>query len=127
MLLTILISFFFYLLGSLPTTFLIGKFRYKNDVLQKGSGHSGVSNLYKIASKRTILFILFVDVLLKGFLPSFLIHDFFEQYIFLLLFVIVGHNWSFMIKLKGGKGITVSIGIIMGIDFRLFFFLRFSS
>ena len=34
--------------------------------------------------------------------------------------MIIGHNWSFFIKLRGGKGLTVSLGILAAISSEVF-------
>jgi len=33
---------------------------------------------------------------------------------------LIGHNWSIFLNLKGGRGITTLLGIILAIDYNLF-------
>ena len=42
---------------------------------------------------------------------------------FILIFLLIGHNWSIFIDLRGGKGITVAIGIVLGVSYMLFVYL----
>ncbi|MBK90417.1 MAG: hypothetical protein CL772_04480 [Chloroflexi bacterium] len=123
MLITIIFSIIFYFLGSFPTSYILGKKIQQIDILTQGSMHSGLSNIYKFSSKKSILLILFVDVLIKGFVPTSLLIIFFDELIFISVFLIIGHNWSVFLKFKGGKGLSVSIGILAGINIFLFIIL----
>jgi len=123
MVIFIVFSIFFYFLGSFPTSYLLGKSLYKIDILNKGSKHSGLSNIYKYSSRKIIFLILFIDIFLKGFIPSCIISNYFSEYIFSCIFLIIGHNWPFFLRLNGGKGLSVSIGILAGINIYVFFLL----
>ncbi|SVB46933.1 uncharacterized protein METZ01_LOCUS199787 [marine metagenome] len=119
----IICSLFFYLLGCIPTSYLLGKNLFKIDILNKDSRHSGLSNIYNLISKKYILLILFIDVIIKGFLPTLFIQLYDSKLLFIVIFLLIGHNWSVFINLRGGKGITVAIGIILGISYMLFVYL----
>jgi len=123
MIIPIIFSIIFYVLGSFPTSYIIGKKIYNIDILNKGSYHSGLSNIYKFSSQKIILTILFIDVVIKGFIPTYLMIFFFNESVIVCLFLIIGHNWSFFLKLKGGKGLTISIGVLAGVNIFLFFIL----
>ena len=56
-LIAIICSLFFYILGSFPTSYLLGKKLYKIDILDKDSRHSGLSNIYNLIPKKYILLI----------------------------------------------------------------------
>tara|TARA_B110000438_G_scaffold131885_1_gene127977 strand:+ start:5504 stop:6145 length:642 start_codon:yes stop_codon:yes gene_type:complete len=112
-----------YIIGSIPYSYYFGKYFLKTNILNQGSGHSGLSNLYIFLSYKKILLLLFFDVILKGTIPAYLLYNFYSEYIVSLFFIIVGHNWSFLIKFKGGKGLAVSIGIIIGLNYKLFLIL----
>ena len=122
-LIAIICSLFFYILGSFPTSYLLGKKLYKIDILDKDSRHSGLSNIYNLIPKKYILLILFIDVIIKGFMPTLFIQLFDSKLLFILIFLLIGHNWSIFIGLRGGKGITVAIGIILGLSYILFAYL----
>ena len=122
-LIAIICSLFFYILGSFPTSYLLGKKLYKIDILDKDSSHSGLSNIYNLIPKKYILLILFIDVIIKGFLPTLFIQLFDSKLLFILIFLLIGHNWSIFIDLRGGKGITVAIGIVLGVSYMLFVYL----
>ena len=123
MLIFIIFSFILYLVGSFPTSHIIGEKIYRIDILKIGSKHSGLSNIYQYSSKKIILLILLIDVLLKGFVPTYLVFNFYNEYILASLFLIIGHNWSFFLNFRGGKGLSISIGLLAGVNIFIFFIL----
>ena len=120
MITSFLICLFFYFLGSIPITYLVLLRLKKINILKTEYQHSGVSNLYKYSSKKILLFVLFGDVIIKGFFPTYIIKNFTDLDLFIIIFLIIGHNWSFFIKLRGGKGLTVSLGILAAISTEVF-------
>ena len=120
MITSFLICLFFYFLGSIPITYLVLLRIKKINILKTEFKHSGVSNLYKYSSKKILLFVLFGDVIIKGFIPTYIIKNFTGLDLFIIIFLIIGHNWSFFIKLRGGKGLTVSLGILAAISSEVF-------
>ncbi len=63
----ILIIFTSYLLGSLPTGFLIGKYLKNIDLRTMGSGSTGATNVLRNVGKWPALFVFIIDVG-KGFI-----------------------------------------------------------
>ena len=120
MITSFLICLFFYFLGSIPITYLVLLRVKKINILKTEYKHSGVSNLYKYSSKKILLFVLFGDVIIKGFIPTYILKNFTGLDLFIIIFLIIGHNWSFFIKLRGGKGLTVSLGILAAISSEVF-------
>ena len=114
-----------YFIGSVPNSYYFGKYFLNTNILNQGTQHSGLSNIYTFLSYKKILLLLFFEVILKGTIPAYVIYNFYSEYIYSLIFIILGHNWSFLIKLRGGKGLAVSIGIIIGLNYKLFFILLF--
>ena len=58
----ILIIFTSYLLGSLPTGFLIGKYLKNIDLRTLGSGSTGATNVLRNVGKWPALFVFIIDV-----------------------------------------------------------------
>ena len=125
MIVVIFIPIFLYLIGSLPTSYLFGKYFLEKNILLEGTKHSGLSNIYSHITFDKIIYILFLDVIIKGALPSFLLLLYFDDYLYFLFFLIIGHNWSIFLNFKGGKGLAISIGIIIGLSLKLFLLLLF--
>jgi glycerol-3-phosphate acyltransferase PlsY len=126
----------FYLVGSIPTGYLLGKARGL-DIRQHGSGNIGATNVWRVMGWKWGLPAFIADVL-KGFLPLFLLRliAFPEVYltrtiglttqtayvpnngwqtqsllVVCALAAIVGHNYTPWLGFKGGKGIATSAGV----------------
>lgn len=115
-----------YLIGSSSMSFYISKFK-KINLKEKGSKNLGASNTLAIIGKKAALAVLVHDVL-KSFFAILAVRILFDiQYNevhWLLAAVgvaaVVGHIFPFYLKFKGGKGFATYIGLIFGLDWRLF-------
>ena len=111
---------FFYLVGSIPTGYLIGKSRGL-DIRQHGSGNIGATNVWRVMGRNWGLF-AFASDFLKGFLPLYLVRTLsfpvVDSWTVTLLLVtcgiaaILGHNYTPWLGFKGGKGIATSAGML---------------
>lgn len=111
---------FFYLVGSFPTGYLLGKSR-GIDIRQHGSGNIGATNVGRVMGRNWGFFAFACDFL-KGFLPLYLVRifclpDTYQWPIALLLVVcglsvILGHNYTPWLGFKGGKGIATTAGVL---------------
>ncbi len=112
---SIIISVFIgYLLGSIPTAFIILKFRRGLDIRNEGSGNVGTLNSYEVTNSKKIgLVVLFIDSL-KGFLSVVVIKIIFGDQFLLsmiaLLFAVFGHCYSAWLKFRGGRGLATAAG-----------------
>lgn len=112
-----------YLLGSIPTAVWIGKFFYKIDVREYGSGNAGATNTFRVLGKRAGIPVLLIDIL-KGFAAVSLAYfspyaQNSNQFINLELVVgiasLVGHIFPLFASFRGGKGIATLLGIVLGV------------
>jgi len=113
-----------YLLGSIPTAYLVGKFVKGIDIRKHGSGNVGATNVFRTVGKRWGSFSLAADML-KGFMATFYLAPFFfipdsgtALPIWQLIsgaLVIAGHAWPLWLRFKGGKGVATSCGVFLGI------------
>lgn len=109
-----------YLVGSIPTGFLMTKIFKGVDIRSAGSKNVGATNVYRVAGKLPGLLTLVIDIL-KGVLVVTIIaqayYAFLQEldYVFfrtlLGLMAICGHIWSIFLKFKGGKGVATTIGV----------------
>ena len=108
-----------YLIGSIPTGYLIVKWKFGKDVRNFGSGNIGSTNVGRVAGKKYQIITTILDIL-KGFVPV-VIADIacrnnlisFNKELFLILIAfttIIGHNFTIFLKCKGGKGVSTTIG-----------------
>lgn len=103
-----------YLMGSVPFGMLAAGLKGV-DLRSVGSGNIGATNVLRGAGKLAAIFTLLGDGLkgaaavalgkLLGF--SLLVQG------LMGLSAVIGHNFSFLLKFKGGKGVATSMGMIL--------------
>lgn len=112
-----------YLMGSIPTAYLVAKRVRGIDIREHGSGNVGATNVFRTAGKSWGSFVLVIDIL-KGWMVTALLAPtsgaFSEISVPLRQFLfgaaaIAGHTWTPWLRLKGGKGIATSAGTLIGI------------
>lgn len=116
--LAILIS---YLLGSLPTGFLVARAK-GIDIRQHGSGSTGATNVFRTIGKKPGIFVFICDAL-KGFIAVWIAWHYFANghlspaliAIIAGIVCILGHNFPVWLKFKGGKGVATSLGVVIGL------------
>jgi glycerol-3-phosphate acyltransferase PlsY len=121
MLIILAASIISYLIGAIPTGYIITKVTKGVDIRQSGSGNVGATNVFRVTGKIPGLITLALDIL-KGVLVIAVVanlaysftenldYDFFRA--FLGLVAICGHIWSVFLKFSGGKGVATTIGVI---------------
>lgn len=103
-----------YLLGSVPTAYLIARWRRGIDIRQYGSGNVGASNVLAVVSKRWAIPVTLFD-LGKGMGMVWLAQLLglgVTQQIAVGLAAVIGHNWSVFLRFSGGRGMLTSLGVI---------------
>ncbi len=107
-----------YLIGSIPTAFLFGKFLKNVDIRKEGSGNVGASNAFRVLGAKIGALVMAVDIL-KGFLPVRLAaagmsgaqH---ESWLLLIgSAAVLGHMFPVFLKFKGGKGVATTAGVFL--------------
>lgn len=128
-LIVILVS---YLVGSFSTAFVFNKLVNKIDPREIGSKNLGALNTLRITSKKrgTLIGVLaFLTVFgvdaLKGifavwFAAALLGETSIVAAVLATFFVILGHNYSILLKFDGGRGAATFLGILLYLDWRLF-------
>ena len=108
-----------YLLGSIPFGLLITKIFLRKDVRDIGSGNIGATNVLRTGNKFLAALTLLFDIA-KGYITVFVALTYFNDLIyFASLICFIGHIFPCWLKFKGGKGVAVYLGIILGISFKL--------
>ena len=115
-----------FLIGSIPTGYLLNKYFGHGDIRKVGSGNIGATNVLRHSGKLLGLLTLLIDVS-KGFLAvvwldrisvkgsSFVVDG--EVVIFVIgSSVVLGHIFSPWLKFKGGKGVATMLGVILYIS-----------
>ncbi|MBI4303249.1 MAG: glycerol-3-phosphate acyltransferase [Chloroflexi bacterium] len=103
-----------YLLGSIPTAYLVARWSRGIDIRKYGSGNVGASNILTVASKWSSLLVIVVDIG-KGMVPVYVARSMglpVYQYVIVGLAAISGHNWPVFLRFNGGRGLLTSLGVI---------------
>lgn len=111
-----------YLLGSIPTSYIIGKLWKGIDLRKHGSGNVGAANTFRVLGPIPGVTVLLVDVL-KGLVTVLLVARLVVNgsisgewiKVFCGLAAICGHIWTIFLKFKGGRGVATSIGVFFGL------------
>ena len=117
----ILIVIVSYLLGSIPSGYLVAK-SHGIDIRQHGSKNIGATNVLRIMGEKWGYFVFFCDAL-KGFVSvkvGFSLAGSFGATLTLAglvaaLCCILGHNYPVWLSFKGGKGVATSAGVVIAL------------
>jgi glycerol-3-phosphate acyltransferase PlsY len=118
-----------YLIGSIPTAYLFVRALEGTDIRKFGSGNVGATNASRLLGRKIGILILVLDVV-KGLIPVVFIADFiifkssavFSAEILRILFgfsAVVGHIWTVFLNFKGGKGMAVFLGVLLGLALKI--------
>lgn len=112
-----------YLIGSIPTAYILGRLYKRIDIRKHGSGNVGATNVFRVLGKGPGIIVLIIDIF-KGVIPVVWVSDvlgFNEvwQRILMALAVVCGHNWTIFLQFKGGKGIATSLGVLIGLTIKI--------
>ena len=119
----VLIILFAYLVGSFPTSIVVGRMTQRIDIREYGSKNAGGTNAFRVLGWKAGLFVAVVDIL-KGVLATLLIAkirvdplmlDYELVQIIAGTFAVIGHIWTVLAKFKGGKGVATGAGLIIAL------------
>lgn len=111
-----------YIIGSIPTGYLIVKTKTGQDIRTIGSGSTGATNVKRVLGKKWFFIVMALDAL-KGALPVILATLFVTAGVSLGLApviaavaVIIGHSKSCFLGFKGGKSVASGVGTILALN-----------
>lgn len=111
-----------YLIGSIPTGYLIVKAKTEKDIRTIGSGSTGATNVKRVLGKNYFFLVMLLDAL-KGALPVLLAKIFVTvgvSYgiapVIAAVAVIIGHSKSIFLQFKGGKSVASGVGTILALN-----------
>jgi glycerol-3-phosphate acyltransferase PlsY len=114
-----------YLLGSIPTGYLVGRAK-GIDIRTAGSGNIGATNVMRVLGKPAGIFVLLMDAL-KGYAAAkWLCVGLLKLFnmpgtemetcqIIAGICAVLGHNYTCWLKFKGGKGVSTSAGVFLAL------------
>ena len=108
---------FAYLLGSVPSGWIVMKLYRGQDLRRVGSGNIGAANVFRAGGPGAFAMTLAADGL-KGVLPvlgGILFGYGPQEWVLALigLAAVVGHNWPIFLGFHGGKGVATSGGVML--------------
>ena len=110
-----------YLFGGVPIGLLVGRAHGIADIRHHGSGNIGASNVLRLLGAKLGIAVWLLDVL-KGYLPVALaggvVHLTGWWLGAVAIGAIAGHCFSPYLRFTGGKGVSTSLGVIIGLDWR---------
>ncbi|MFH2034211.1 MAG: glycerol-3-phosphate 1-O-acyltransferase PlsY [Candidatus Margulisiibacteriota bacterium] len=107
-----------YAVGSVPYSLIFSRMFSHVDVRQAGTKNLGATNAMISGGIRAGFFTLVFDVA-KGYGPVFLAQIWIGTPLALALaavFAVVGHDFPFYLRFKGGKGVASSAGAFLAIE-----------
>lgn len=111
-----------YIIGSIPTGYLIVKAKTGQDIRTVGSGSTGATNVKRVLGKNYFFLVMLLDAL-KGALPVVLAKLFATVGVSLglapviaAIAVIIGHSKSIFLQFKGGKSVASGVGTILALN-----------
>lgn len=115
-----------YLFGLIQTGYIYGRLNHI-DIREYGSGNPGTTNALRVLGKKAGIITYIGDCLkavAAGLIVRFIFSENHEEIIKVLILyaglgTVLGHNFPFYLKFKGGKGIAATSGMILSFDLRL--------
>ena len=103
-----------YLLGSIPTSYIVGRFTAGRDIRRIGDENAGAANAYRELGPRAGIFVGFIDAVKGSAVILIAQVANMSQPIVLLAGVVavVGHNWPVFVGFRGGRGVSTTLGIL---------------
>lgn len=113
-----------YVSGATPFGYFAGRLK-GIDIREHGSKNIGATNVVRVCGKGIGIPVFILDVL-KGWLPAWLVLKWFTSHgasvelstiasIVTGIAAVLGHNYTFWLKGRGGKGIATSTGALLAV------------
>ena len=106
-----------YLLGSIPTAYIISRMRKGIDIRNVGSGNMGAANVIRQIGTHEGVVVGLIDIA-KGAIAILIAHalNVSQLWVFGTGFaVLIGHNLPVFAGFRGGRGSATIIGIFLGL------------
>ena len=106
-----------YLVGAVPTGVIVARLRKGTDVRHHGSGHTGGTNVARVAGARAGVITILVDGLLgvaAVAIAELVTHNVWAAAVAGVM-AVVGHDWSIYIGFDGGIGLAKLTGAMVAL------------
>lgn len=107
-----------YLVGAIPSSYIMGRLLRGIDLREHGSGNLGAANTFRVLGLKAALPVLLFDVG-KGFVAVWLFSRLggggIAYTLLAALSVVIGHNYSVFVRFSGGKGVGTTAGAFLAL------------
>jgi glycerol-3-phosphate acyltransferase PlsY len=125
-----------YVLGSFPTSIVVGRVLKGIDIREHGSGNAGATNVVRVLGFGLGLFTGFVDIL-KGAIPVLITKVVLSTYVVVIakdplvmvilpvlsgFAAVLGHAFPLFAGFRGGKGVATGAGVVLAMWPMVFLF-----
>lgn len=104
-----------YLIGSIPTAYILRRLTSGKDIRIEGTGNVGARNLAEVSNNAWLGIAAGIIDALKGIAAVYvavLVHnDWFAAKAWAAVGAVIGHNYNIFIKFRGGRGLATALGI----------------
>jgi len=101
-----------YLLGSIPSAYLVGRAKSDIDIREQGSGNVGTMNTRLVLGTLPALLVLGMDMG-KGAAAVFLARWLGYDVMMAAFLAVAGHTYPVWLKFRGGKGLATAAGAVI--------------
>ena len=112
-----LITFSAYLIGSIPSAYIVGRLAKGIDIRAVGSRNVGALNIFHQVGPKAALVVLSADIL-KGMLATHMamwVGESSWAFAYGAFGVLAGHNWPAFLGFRGGKGAATVLGVSLAV------------
>lgn len=113
-----------YIIGSIPTGYIIVKLFTGQDIRTVGSGSTGATNVKRVMGKKWFFTVMILDAI-KGAFPVVMAYLFSTAFanigllpVLAAVFAIIGHSKSIFLKFTGGKSVASGIGTLLALNWQ---------
>ncbi len=118
-----------YFMGSINFAILISSVFYGKDIRNYGSNNAGMTNVFRTFGKIPAI-VTFIGDFTKGMISIFICNILFSVFLkiespvyasgLIGICALLGHVFPIFYKFKGGKGVSVSAGVLLAVDWVVF-------
>jgi glycerol-3-phosphate acyltransferase PlsY len=103
-----------YILGSIPTSYIFGRFTTGCDIRAVGDENAGAANAYRELGPRTGIIVGVIDAAKGAAVILIAQAANMPQFVVLIAGVaaVAGHNWPIFLGFRGGRGVSTTLGIL---------------
>lgn len=119
-----------YCFGCLQSAYFLGRVVGKIDIREYGSGNAGFTNTTRVLGKKigAMVFVFDLFKVISAYIICSLIFDGGGSFVngksllpgvYAGLGAVLGHNFPFYLKFRGGKGIACTLGLMLCVDWQV--------